>query len=70
LRLPEIYTSDKVPIYHYWTAIGFQYNRKPFLSPEGYVGLVPAIAEIGDIIIIIFGAIVPFVVWKLDSGKV
>lgn len=70
LRLPETYTSDKVPMNHYRTAMGFQHNRKPFLSAEGYVGLVPAVAEIGDIIIIIFGATVPFVVRKLDGGKV
>lgn len=50
--------------------MGFQHHRKPFLSAEGYVGLVPAVAEIGDIIIIIFGATVPFVVRELDSGKV
>jgi hypothetical protein len=50
--------------------MGFQYHRKPFLLAEGYVRLIPAIAEIGDIIIIIFSAIVPFVVREIDGGKV
>jgi len=69
LRLPETYNSERVVNQHYRVAMGFQHNRKPFLSAEGYVGLVPAIAEIGDIIIIIFGATVPFVVRKLDGGR-
>jgi hypothetical protein len=70
LRLPETYTSQRVVNQQYEVAMGFQHHRKPFLSAEGYVGLVPAVAEIGDIIIIIFGATVPFVVRELDGGKV
>ena len=69
MRLPETYNSERVVNQHYRVAMGFQHNRKPFLSAEGYVGLVPAMAEIGDIIIIIFGATVPFVVRKLNGGR-
>ena len=70
LRLHETYTSQRVVNHHYQVAMGFQHHRKPLFSAEGYVGLVPAVAEIGDIIIIIFGATVPFVVRELDGGKV
>ena len=50
--------------------MGFQHYRKPFFLVEGYVGLVFAVTEISDIIIIIFGATVLFVVQELDGGKV
>jgi hypothetical protein len=51
----------------YLIAMGYLHNRKPFISSGGYVGLVPAHSRPGDIVCIIFGAIVPFVL--RDVGK-
>jgi hypothetical protein len=45
------------------------HNRKPFISAEGYVGLVPGHSMPGDIVCIIFGAIVPFVLRDVGKGK-
>ena len=38
------------------------HNRRPFISDQGYVGMAPAHAAPGDIICVIFGAILPFVI--------
>lgn len=40
------------------------HNRRPFLSEKGYVGLAPANAAVGDLICILYGAPVPFVLRK------
>lgn len=53
----------------YMIAMGYLHNRKPFISNEGYVGLVPAHSRPGDIICVIFGAIVPFVLRKLQNEQ-
>jgi hypothetical protein len=53
----------------YVIAMEYLHNRRPFLSTKGYVGLIPAHSEPGDLICIIFGAIVPFVLRKLQNGQ-
>ena len=53
----------------YVIAMEYLHNRLPFLSTNGYVGLLPAHSKRGDLICIIFGAIVPFVLRKLDNGE-
>lgn len=53
----------------YVIAMEYLHNRRPFLSTNGYVGLLPAHSKRGDLICIIFGAIVPFVLRKLDNGQ-
>ncbi|RSL76654.1 hypothetical protein CEP51_009768 [Fusarium floridanum] len=45
----------------YLAAVMMQAGRKPFLSALGYVGLGPAAMEPGDVIVIFYGAHVPFV---------
>ena len=49
--------------------MSYLHNRRPFLSTSGYVGLLPVHSKPGDLICIIFGAIVPFVLRKLDNGQ-
>ncbi|KAF2489180.1 HET-domain-containing protein [Lophium mytilinum] len=44
------------------------YDSRPFLSKEGYVGLCPMEAEKEDVIVVILGAQVPFVVRKREDG--
>ena len=53
----------------YYVAMSCLHNRRPFLSTSGYVGLLPVHSKPGDLICIIFGAIVPFVLRKLDNGQ-
>jgi Heterokaryon incompatibility protein (HET) len=66
---PTISTSSYFPSPQYQSTMGFQHNRKPFLSAEGYVGLAPAFAIANDLIVIIFGCTVPFVLREFDGGK-
>ncbi len=49
--------------------MGDMFKRRPFLSAQGYVGLVPSHAEVGDAIFIIYGAIVPFTIRDADNGQ-
>lgn len=46
----------------YKNAMAYQQNRRPFISTQGYVGLTPGHSVPGDVIIIIFGTVQPFVV--------
>jgi hypothetical protein len=52
----------------YKLAMGDMHNRRPFLSPDGYVGLVPTQAQVDDLVCIVAGADVPFVFRKLPDG--
>jgi hypothetical protein len=54
----------------YLITMEYLHNRKPFISSEGYVGLAPAHPRPGDIIYIIFGAIVPFVLRNVGKGSI
>lgn len=52
----------------YTIYMGDQFKRRPFLSEQGYVGLAPSHAEAGDVIVIIYGAIVPFILREVGNG--
>jgi hypothetical protein len=52
----------------YKLAMGDMHNRCPFVSPNGYVGLVPTQAQVDDLVCIVAGADVPFVFRKLPDG--
>jgi Heterokaryon incompatibility protein (HET) len=56
-------------LYSYMTSMGDMFKRRPFLSAQGYVGLAPSLAEVGDVIVIIYGAIVPFIIRDLGNGQ-
>lgn len=45
----------------YRDALDRQHNRRPFVSQQGYIGLAPAHAKEGDLVVILFGAVQPFV---------
>jgi hypothetical protein len=47
----------------------YLHNSRPFLSTQGYVGLIPAHSEPGDFICIIMGVIVLFVLRELENGQ-
>jgi hypothetical protein len=53
----------------YVIAMEHLHNRKPFIPSEGYVRLVPAHSRPGDIVCIIFGADVPFVLRDVGEGE-
>jgi hypothetical protein len=57
--IQNIIGSDSCNFYR--LAIGYQHARKAFMSDEGYVGLVPATARNGDMIVVVPGANMPFV---------
>ena len=45
----------------YMLAMKKMHGRKPFCSADGFVGLVPAHAQLGDVVAIVDGADIPFV---------
>lgn len=47
----------------------YMFRRRPFLSEQGYVGLAPSHAEVNDVIVIIYGAIVPFVLRDVGNHR-
>ncbi|KAI9645303.1 hypothetical protein NHQ30_006038 [Ciborinia camelliae] len=53
----------------YKNAMAYQQNRRPFISEEGYVGLIPGHSRPGDTIIIILGAVQPFVVRRVGNDR-
>lgn len=62
--------DDPSPLLNSYTVcMGDMFKRRPFLSAQGYVGLAPSHAEVGDVIAIIYGAIVPFVLRELANGQ-
>jgi hypothetical protein len=44
--------------------MGDLFKRKPFMSTKGYVGLAPSHSEAGDVICVLYGCIVRFVLRK------
>jgi hypothetical protein len=52
----------------YVIAIEYLHNRRPFISKEGHVGLVPAHSQPGDFIRILYGAIVHLVLRRAING--
>jgi len=68
-RYPEMGDQLQSPACQgYVIAMEYLHNRRPFISTEGYVGLVPAHSRPGDIICILYGAIVPFVLRRATNG--
>jgi hypothetical protein len=69
-RYPEMGDQLQSPACQgYVIAMEYLHNRRPFISTEGYVGLVPAHSLPGDSICILYGAIVPFVLRRAINGE-
>jgi hypothetical protein len=47
---------------------GPQYGRRFLVTEEGYIGLAPNIAQKGDIVCVLLGGEVPFVLRPLKDG--
>ena len=45
----------------YRTALNFQHSRRSFVGKQGYLGLVPQDAKEGDLVVVLFGAVQPFI---------
>lgn len=45
-----------------------QFKRRPFISTRGYFGLTPCHSELGDIICILYGCVVPLVLRRNGVG--
>jgi hypothetical protein len=52
----------------YFNMMGWQRDRRPFLSEKGYVGLAPVHVEVGDVLVLFSGAKFPYVVRKKDDA--
>lgn len=65
----EASRSNDLRLRSYQMSMGGMFKRRPFLSEQGYVGLVPSHTEVGDVIVIIYGAIVPFILRDLGNGR-
>jgi hypothetical protein len=52
----------------YRVALGDMFKRRPFISSRGYVGLAPAHAEAEDLICILYGCIVPYILRRNKTG--
>ncbi|KAH7420096.1 heterokaryon incompatibility protein-domain-containing protein [Cadophora sp. MPI-SDFR-AT-0126] len=52
----------------YHLAMECLYDFRPFISQKGYVGMAPEFAIAGDLVCVIYGAIVPFVLRKVGEG--
>jgi len=50
-------------------AMGYLYGLRPFISEKGYVGLAPEDSKPGDVVCVIIGAIVPYVLRKLNAQE-
>jgi len=44
-------------------------GRRPFLTPRGWIGLGPAAMKSGDVVAILFGCRMPFVLRPSDEGR-
>jgi hypothetical protein len=44
-------------------------NRKYFVSKQGYLGLGPLGSKAGDLVVILFGLDMPFVLRPVDGGQ-
>ncbi|KAH6713313.1 heterokaryon incompatibility protein-domain-containing protein [Leptodontidium sp. MPI-SDFR-AT-0119] len=52
----------------YHLAMQCLYDFRPFISNKGYPGMAPEFAAPGDLICMIFGAICPYVLRKVENG--
>jgi hypothetical protein len=50
------------PEMEFRTSVSFMINRRLFRADNGYMGLGPAIAEVGDYVVLVKGARMPFIV--------
>jgi len=50
----------------YFNMMGWQRDRRPFLSEKGYVGLAPVYVQEGDVVVLFLGAKLPYVIRKKD----
>jgi hypothetical protein len=54
-------------MHSYYGALRQQYNRRPFLSEKGYVGLAPDTARVGDQAVILLGSKFTYVVRRIEG---
>lgn len=48
---------------------GEWFERRPFRSKQGYIGLAPQHAEVGDTICVFFGSTVPHIVRPVSKDR-
>lgn len=71
LQVPGTTVNEDLdgPGWKYNFSMAYQHNRKPFISTEGHVGLAPSTSQPGDLICIIFGATVPFILRPIANER-
>lgn len=55
--------------YSYQSCMSYNYMARPILSKQGFVGLAPATAEPGDVIVLLFGGSTPFILRPRASDQ-
>ncbi|KAH7350605.1 heterokaryon incompatibility protein-domain-containing protein [Rhexocercosporidium sp. MPI-PUGE-AT-0058] len=66
---PTIVRDDQKPRgMSYRNMLGWQRDRRPFLSENGYVGLAPLHAQIGDVIVVLENAKFPYILRVISDG--
>lgn len=53
----------------YLNMMGYLYFRRPFLSEKGFVGLGSEILEVGDVICVLLGARLPYILRERGDGS-
>ena len=53
----------------YYLAMQCLYDFRPFLSKKGYIGMAPEFTIPGDMVCVIFGAIVPYVLRRVSKTR-
>lgn len=68
-KIESSFTADEEAfIDMYMTELLTLHTRRPFLSKTGYIGLVPEGCVAGDVLVLFFGATVPYVLRARDEG--
>ncbi|KAG4441647.1 hypothetical protein IFR05_002854 [Cadophora sp. M221] len=66
---PTIARNDLKPRgMSYRNMLGWQRDRRPFLSENGYVGLAPLFGQIGDLIVLLENAQFPYILRQVSDG--
>jgi hypothetical protein len=65
---PEAWWDIQRNVVNYRVTMGDEFKRRPFISSQGYVGLVPSHSKPEDVICIFYGCVKPFVLRRSGSG--
>jgi hypothetical protein len=65
----EVSATDAEASEYYTGLLAAAETRRPFKSDKGHLGIGPEATEVGDIICIFYGAVVPYILRPETSGR-